>query len=82
MAKVVLTTDLSREFTGGTSELEVAASSVRRLIRALDERFPGLGEELKTKMAVAIDGQIYQDAFLESLEADSEVVFLPRIGGG
>jgi molybdopterin converting factor small subunit len=31
---------------------------------------------------VAIDGDIYQDAFLEELKPDSEVAFLPKIGGG
>jgi hypothetical protein len=31
---------------------------------------------------VAIDGQIYQDAFMEALEPDSEVFFMPRIEGG
>ena len=33
-------------------------------------------------MAVAIEGQIYQDPFLERIAPDSEVYFLPRIGGG
>jgi hypothetical protein len=33
-------------------------------------------------MAVAIDGQIYQDPFLEPISPNSEVFFLPRIGGG
>ena len=33
-------------------------------------------------MAVAIDGQIYQDALLEPIGADSEVFILPQIAGG
>ena len=33
-------------------------------------------------MACAIDGQIYQDAFLEPLQSDSEVFFMQRIEGG
>jgi len=34
------------------------------------------------EMAVAIDGQIYQDAFLEPLQVNSEVFFMQRIEGG
>jgi hypothetical protein len=31
---------------------------------------------------VAIDGQIFQDALLEPIRADSEVFLLPQIAGG
>ena len=34
------------------------------------------------RSAVAIDGQIYQDAFAEALASGSEVFFMPRIEGG
>ena len=47
----------------------------------LEARWPGIGERL-SKSAVAIDGQIYQDAFLEPVEPASEVFFMPRIEGG
>jgi hypothetical protein len=33
-------------------------------------------------LAVAIDGQIYQDALLEPIGPDSEVHILPQIAGG
>jgi molybdopterin converting factor small subunit len=33
-------------------------------------------------MAVAIDGEIYQSPLLEKIGAESEVHFLPPIGGG
>ena len=33
-------------------------------------------------MAVAIDGTIYQDAWQTPLNPDSEVVLIPKIGGG
>lgn len=82
MARVVLTSGLSKQFTGGEMELELEASDVRRLIGALDARFPGLGRHLETGMAVAIDGEIFQDPFIERIAPDSEVYFLPRIEGG
>ena len=37
---------------------------------------------LESGVAVAIDGQIFQDALLEPIGADSEVFLLPQIAGG
>ena len=33
-------------------------------------------------MAIAIDGEIYQDAYSAALKPDSEVCLIPKIGGG
>ena len=82
MARIILTSGLGNQYAGGETEFEIEAADVRRLIAALDARFPGIGPELEREMAVAIDGQIYQDPFLEPIAPDSEVYFLPRIGGG
>jgi sulfur-carrier protein len=67
--------------THGEREVELAARNVRELLEALERRFPGAREAL-SKSAMAIDGQIYQDAFLEPLREDSEVFFMQRIEGG
>jgi sulfur-carrier protein len=83
MARVILTDSLSKQFTSGTGEFEIAASSIRKLIRELDSRYPGLGAQVEGGfLSVAIDGEIHQDAFLEELQEDSEVAFLPAIRGG
>lgn len=55
---------------------------MRSLVRELDGRFPGIGAALGDGMAVAIDGQIFQDYFLEEVGPNSEVCFLPAIEGG
>ncbi|MCB1549958.1 MAG: MoaD/ThiS family protein [Hyphomicrobiaceae bacterium] len=81
MAHVVLVGNL-RQYTGGTSELDVDAHNVRALFRKLGERFPALAPHLEDGLAVAIDGQIYQDAWLEPVGAESEVHVLPQIAGG
>ncbi len=81
MAHVVACSDCWR-FTGGASEFEVEADTVRTLIDRLDARFPGLGEFIDRRMAVAIDGEIHQDAWFSPIAADSEVFLIPRIGGG
>jgi len=33
-------------------------------------------------MAVAIDGEIYQDAYLAPLRPENEIYLIPKIGGG
>ena len=83
MARIILTDSLSKRFTDGNSDFDIIAPSVRSLIRELDNRYPGLGTQISDgTLSVAIDGDIYQDAFLEELKPDSEVAFLPKIGGG
>ena len=52
------------------------------MIAELDRRFPGLGHQIDEGMAVAIDGEIYQDAWQARLGPDSEIVLIPKIGGG
>lgn len=67
--------------TGGRREVEVRARNVRELLIELEARFPG-SEAVLAKAAIAIDGQIHQDAYLEEIGADSEVFFLQRLEGG
>lgn len=81
MATVVFSSGLQRH-TGGVERLNVSAPDVRGLIAALDARFPGIGEVLRSGMAVAIDGEIIQEPLLEAVPDDSEVHFLPSISGG
>jgi hypothetical protein len=80
MARVVFPNHLLA-VTNGEREVTVPARNFRELLVALESRFPGSREPLG-KSAVAIDGQIYQDAFLEPLEEGSEVFFMQRIEGG
>jgi molybdopterin converting factor small subunit len=68
--------------TGGQSEFEVEATNFRRLVLELERRFPGLGTQVEESMAIAIDGEIFQDAYDASFAADSEIVLIPKIGGG
>ena len=82
MPHVVVASDDCRPFTGDISAFDVEATTVRRMILELDARYPGLGEHIRRKMAVAIDGEIHQDADDTALGADSEVYLIPKIGGG
>ena len=80
MATVVFPDHLL-DATGGQREVSVIAENYRELVEKLESRWPGIAERV-SKAAVAIDGQIYQDAFLEPIERESEIFFMPRIEGG
>jgi len=68
--------------TGGETGFELAVTNVRQLFQALGERYPELRGHLDTDVAVAIDGEIYQDALLQTILSDSEVFLFPKIAGG
>ena len=82
MPRVVVPQNAARRFTGGLTELDVEADTVRRMITELDRRFPGLGHQIDEGMAVAIDGEIYQQPGYQPLSPASEVHLVPRIAGG
>jgi sulfur-carrier protein len=81
MAHVTLIGNL-RQFTGGVSEIEIEAGNVHQLFTRLGERYPALLPHLQTGSAVAIDGQIYQDALFQEIGPESDVHILPQIAGG
>lgn len=81
MARIVLTRNLT-QFTGGESELELDARNIRQLLGLLAARYPALKPHLAEGLAVAIDGEIFQDAWLEPIPPSSEVHIIPRIAGG
>ena len=81
MARVVLIGNLA-QLTGGVAEIWNSATSVRHLFRELTALHPEIGPHLEEGVAVAIDGQIYQDALFEPIGPDSEVFLLPQIAGG
>ncbi len=82
MVKVCLSSGTAQQYTNGQTEVEVEASNVREMVRALEAAYPGLGTEIQTTMSVAIDGTILPDPFLEEVTATSEIYILPKIGGG
>ena len=80
--RVVFTDGFSHQYTGGKKEFELQARNLRGVIKALDERYPGLGEHLEEETTVAIDGEIHETAYFQPLKPDSEVFFLPKIEAG
>ena len=79
---------LLRSLCGGVDCVDIDAADVRQVIDALEEQFPGLrdrlcdGGELKPGLTVAVDGHVSSVGLLQKVRPDSEVHFLPAIGGG
>lgn len=83
MPKVIIASGGScHQFTGGKTEFEVEATTFRQLVRELEQKYPGLGNQVEEGMAVAVDGEIFQDAYHVELKPGSEIVLIPKIGGG
>ena len=79
-----------QELTGGKQQVQVEGTSVRRLISNLEILYPGIKEflvddgedDLVAGLAVIIDGEVSLLGMLEKVQENSEVHFLPAIGGG
>ena len=76
--------------TDGKQQVQVEGTSVRRLINNLEILHPGIKEflvddgedDLVAGLAVIIDGEVSLLGMLEKVQENSEVHFLPAIGGG
>jgi sulfur-carrier protein len=66
----------------GFDTLEIEAHNIRSLLAALAERVPAIAAEIEAGVAVAVNGQIFQDTWLQPLAADADVHILPQIAGG
>lgn len=81
MARVFFPDEL-RRYTNDEPGVEVQAANFRELVVALEKIYPGIAEVVSEGMAVAIDGEIIHDPYMEPIRPDSEVHFLHRIAGG
>ena len=77
-----------RELTGGIDRVRVEGSTLRRVVESLDQRFPGIaarlcnGDELASGLAVSVDGHLSTRGLLTPVRSESEIHFLPAVGGG
>ena len=81
MARVVFTGNF-RRYAGGDAETEIEAADMRDLLAKLGERYPALAPHLDDGVALAIDGEIHQDALFSRIGPDSDVHLMPKIAGG
>ncbi len=66
----------------GDRRAEIETGSVRAVVAALDQKYPGFRALLGEEIAVAIDGEILQDPWFEPVPAGSELHFLSAVSGG
>ena len=87
MAIVFIPTMLQK-MTGGAQKVDMEARNVRQVIERLEELYPGIKEllvedgEILPNLAIAIDGDVAIMGMLEKVGENSEVHFVPAIGGG
>ena len=73
---------LTGEFAISTGRREVeiyGPATIKELLGALDNSFPNHGWDNSN---VAINGVMYSNAWLQSINEDDEVVIMPPIEGG
>ena len=79
---------LMQKLSDGNHRVEVEGSNVRQIVDNLDAQYPGFKERLvddgriKGNISVAIDGEMTPLGILGKVRENSEVHFLPALGGG
>lgn len=77
-----------QKLTGGVKQVEVEAGNIRQVVDSLESLYPGIKDRLveagtiRPNLAVSIDGEIARMGLLEKVRENSEVHFVPAIGGG
>ncbi len=79
-----------QRLTGGQEQVQVAGRNIRQVIENLERAFPGMKAELYDEeedivmpgIAAIVDGETSQLGLLERVQEDSEIHFLPALGGG
>jgi sulfur-carrier protein len=77
-----------RDLTGGITHLDLEGPTVGDVLAALDAQFPGIlaratrDDALVPGLQVAVDGVMTRRGLRTDLRPNSEVHFLPVIGGG
>jgi molybdopterin synthase sulfur carrier subunit len=87
LAKIFIPTML-QSLTAGVKQVDLDARNVRQIIERLEDLYPGMKDrlvedgEIRPNLAIAIDGDVAIMGMLEKVGENSEVHFVPAIGGG
>ena len=77
-----------QKMTDGAQKVDMDVRNVRQVIERLEEIYPGIKDRLledgdiAPNIAVAIDGDVAIMGLLQRVGENSEVHFVPAIGGG
>ncbi|MBI2992829.1 MAG: MoaD/ThiS family protein [Gammaproteobacteria bacterium] len=88
MATVWIPTPL-QALTGGEATVRATGGTVKELVEDLDRSYPGFKEAIvgegvlvRPGISVVVDGSVVKKGLLHPVGAESEVFFIPAIGGG
>jgi molybdopterin converting factor small subunit len=88
MATVWIPTPL-QALTGGETTVQASGGTVRELVEDLDRSYPGFkaaivehGTLVRPGISVVVDGSVVKKGLLHPVASESEVFFIPAIGGG
>ena len=79
---------LLRDLTAGQDVVTVPGARVSAVIEELEQRYPGIkarlcdGDELRPGMAVFVDNEVSRLGLRQIVGPDTEIHFVPAIGGG
>ena len=74
--------------TKGQAQVQAGGETVRQVIQSLESTYPGIidflcdANGIAPNMAVVVDGETSYLGLLEKVQENSEIHFLPAIGGG
>jgi molybdopterin converting factor small subunit len=77
-----------RDLSGGKEQVDVPGRTVEEVIAALDAMYPGIQDRLCDRdrlvptITVSVDGRVAGLGLLEAVGEQSEILFLPAVGGG
>ncbi|OYW23052.1 MAG: hypothetical protein B7Z55_03915 [Planctomycetales bacterium 12-60-4] len=77
-----------QQLCGGVESVAVTATTVGQAVEEVERMHPGVrsqlceGARLKPGVMLSIDGRLATLGMREPVSADSEIHFLPAIGGG
>ena len=77
-----------QSLSGGVMQVTIKATSVRQIVDQLEALYPGMkaalvdDDDLHPHITVAVDGEMSILGLIERVEPDSEVHFIPALGGG
>ena len=79
---------LLRNLTDQHQSIHIAGTTLRELIDALEQKFPGIKARLcdngnvRPGLSIVVDGQVVRGGLSEAVQVNSEVHFIPAIAGG
>ncbi|MBD47673.1 MAG: hypothetical protein CL891_01045 [Dehalococcoidia bacterium] len=77
-----------QSLTSGVKDLWIDARNIEEVVGILEKQFPGMSDRLLVEgnlvstVVVSVDGQVSRLGLLERVQDESEVHFVPNMGGG